>query len=116
MTFLRGHHRVIGLGPRCEVTFERAPGVHKVIQEFHASKAGKLSVTLENLSGDWDLYVLGAQGDSIASSEQAQVLDSAEPKESVSATVRPHQRVQMVACNWLGEPEVTVQFEFVAKR
>ncbi|MGH2756116.1 MAG: cupredoxin domain-containing protein, partial [Actinomycetota bacterium] len=90
-------------------------GIHKVSEPFHALAPGTLSVSLEGLSGDWDIYVLGTDGGPIGASEAAQLLDGAEGEERVTVAVKRHQRVQMVACNWLGEAEVTVQFDFVPK-
>lgn len=90
-------------------------GIHKVSTPFHDPASGTLTVHLEGLSGDWDIYVLGKGGDVLGRSENAQVLDGAEGKERVAVPLASRQRVRMVACNWLGEPEVTVKFDFVAK-
>lgn len=90
-------------------------GVHKTSAPFHAPASGTLSVRLEGLSGDWDLYVVGRSGDALGGSDAAQVLYGAEGRERVAVPLARHQRVQMVACNWLGEPQVTVDFGFVAK-
>ncbi|MGH2808422.1 MAG: hypothetical protein ACRDKT_14230 [Actinomycetota bacterium] len=90
-------------------------GIHKVSEPFRAPASGTLNVKVEGLSGDWDLYVLGANGDQLAASEQAQVLDGADGEEGINVGLQRGQRVQMVACNWLGEPEITVHFDFVSK-
>lgn len=90
-------------------------GVHKVSRPFRAPAPGALSVRIEGLAGDWDVYVLGKGARQLGSSETAQVLDGAEGKERVTVALEPQQRVQMVACNWLGEPEVVVHFNFDAK-
>jgi plastocyanin len=89
-------------------------GIHKVSESFHARAPGALQVSLHGLSGDWDLYVLGPRDDQLGASDKAQVLDGAEGDERVNVAVRRHQQLQMVACNWLGEPEVTVRFEFLS--
>lgn len=90
-------------------------GIHKVSEPFRAPARGALSVSIEGLSGDWDLYALGTRGRQLAASEDAQVLEGAEGEERVTVAVRRRQRVQMVACNWLGEPEVTVRFDFMTQ-
>lgn len=89
-----------------------ADGIHKVSQPFHAPARGTLSVYVSGLSGDWDLYVLTASAGQLGRSDSAQVLEGAEGKERVTVALEPHQGVQMVACNWLGETEVTVHFDF----
>jgi plastocyanin len=90
-------------------------GVHKVSKPFQALAAGELSVHIEGLSGDWDVYILGTRGETLGASEKAQILDGAEGEERITVAVKRHQRVQMVACNWLGEPEITVHFDFATK-
>lgn len=89
-------------------------GVHKVSEPFQAPSSGTLSIFLEALSGDWDLYVLETGGARLGASEAAQVLGGAGDEERVKVSVAPGQYVDMVACNWLGEPEVTVHFDFSA--
>lgn len=91
-------------------------GIHKVSEPFDSPGPGSLSVLMEGLSGDWDLYVLGTGGRQLGRSDAAQLLDAAEGKERVTVALDGHQRVQMVVCNWLGEPEVTVHFSFVPKQ
>lgn len=91
-------------------------GIHKVSEPFHTSAPGTLSVFIEDLSGDWDVYVLGMRGRQLAASDDAQVLEGADGEERLTVPLKPDQHVEMVACNWLGEPEVTVEFEFVARK
>lgn len=91
-------------------------GIHKVSEPFHASAPGTLSVHIEGLSGDWDVYVLGANGKQLGVSDNAQILDGADGEEQLSVSMKRDQRVQIVACNWLGEPEVTVNFDFDTKK
>ncbi|MGH2746889.1 MAG: cupredoxin domain-containing protein [Actinomycetota bacterium] len=91
-------------------------GIHKVSEPFEAPAPGALSVHLEGLSGDWDVYVVGTGGKQLGVSDNAQILEGADGEERLTVSVNRHQRVQMVACNWLGEPEVTVNFDFVTKK
>ncbi len=89
-------------------------GVHFAAQRFQAPEAGTLVLHLEGLEGDWDIYVLDARGKRLAASEQAQILDGADPEERLSVRLMARRRIEMVACNWLGEPEVEVHYEFAS--
>lgn len=91
-------------------------GVHKVSEPFHASAPGTLSVYIEDLAGDWDVYILGTRDKQLGASDNAQVLEGADSEERLTVALNRDQHVQMVACNWLGEPEVTVQFDFTNKK
>lgn len=95
---------------------EGIDGVNKVSEPFRAPAPGILRVYVEGLSGDWDIYVLGTDGRRLAASENAQVLDGSEGEERLAVALKRDQRVQMVACNWLGELEVTVHFDFESKK
>lgn len=102
--------------PRKSSCLEGVDGIHKVAEPFRAPAAGSLVIHLEGLSGDWDLYALGSSGERLGASENAQVLDGSDGDERVTVPVKRRQQVQMVACNWLGEPEVTVYFDFTPKK
>lgn len=91
-------------------------GVHKVAQPFKAPGPGVLNLHVNELSGDWDIYALTPQGERLRTSEKAQVLDGADGAERLTVGLKGGQEIQMVACNWLGEPEITVHFDFVAKK
>jgi hypothetical protein len=86
--------------------------VHYVAERFRAPEAGTLAVYLKGLAGDWDIYVLNARLKALASSEDAQVLSGAAPKERLSVQLAARRRVAIVACNWLGEPQVVVHYKF----
>lgn len=102
--------------PRKGSCLEGLDGIHKVAEPFRAPARGSLVLNVEGLSGDWDLYALGSSGERLGISENAQVLDGADGEERLTVLVERGQQVQMVACNWLGEPEVTVYFDFAPKR
>lgn len=102
--------------PRKSSCLEGVDGIHKVAEPFQAPAAGSLVINIEGLSGDWDLYALGSSGERLGASEGAQVLEGSDGYERVTVALKPRQQVQMVACNWLGEPEVTVHFEFTPKK
>ncbi len=91
-------------------------GVHWVGQEFTAPGKGTLRLYAEGFTGDWDLYIF--VGDSpipVARSEGSQVDASAPPEEEISFPMKPKQKVLLVACNWLGDPNVEAHYEGVFK-
>jgi len=89
--------------------------VHWVGQEFTAPAAGTLSMHSEGFTGDHDIYVF-VNDIPYARGENTQVPDGAPPEESVTVPLKAKQKVQMVACNWLGQPEVEAHYEFVFKK
>jgi hypothetical protein len=98
--------------PRKTSCLQGAPGVHYVAKPFRAPGAGTLVVYLEGFEGDWDIYVLNARLKRLGSSEDAQVLSGAAPAERLSVRITAHRRITIVACNWLGEPQVEVHYQF----
>lgn len=87
-------------------------GVNKVSESFTAPSFGSLHVRMQGLAGDWDLYLLSKEGNQLGASTNAQILDGAAGEESITTPLRNNEEVEMVACNWLGEPQVSVQFAF----
>ncbi|HEX2294065.1 MAG TPA: hypothetical protein VHN37_02020 [Actinomycetota bacterium] len=98
--------------PRKESCLRGVEGVHKVSHRFLAPSRGVLDVEMDDFQGDWDLYVLTETGESLGASEGSQVLEEALAEEGLVVHLEPHQPVDMVACNWLGELQVTVHFTF----
>ena len=90
-------------------------GVHWVGHEFAAPANGTLDVYSEGFTGDHDIYVF--QDDLVlASGEQSQVPDGAPPEERITVGLKAKQKVLLVGCNWLGQPDVLVHYEFVFKK
>lgn len=83
-----------------------------VTEPFEAPAAGELDVTAAGFTGDWDIYVLDRAGRRLAQSEGDQVTGADEAQERLSVRLEAGSRVEMVACNWLGEPDVDVSYEF----
>lgn len=102
--------------PRKTSCLQGAPGVHYVAKRFRAPSAGTLVVYLDGFEGDWDIYVLNARLKTLGSSEEAQVLSGAAPAERLSVRITERRRIAMVACNWLGEPQVDVHYKFAPAR
>jgi hypothetical protein len=91
--------------------------VHWVGHEFTSPGKGNLRVYMEGFTGDHDLYVFDSKtGVPIARAEQAQVPDGAPPEEEAVVPLKPKQTVLLVACNWLGQPEVEAHYEGVFKK
>lgn len=85
-------------------------GIHWVAQEFTAPGKGTLRLYAEAFQGDHDIYVFS--GDTpIARGEQSQVPDMAAPEEEVFVPMTKGMKVTLVACNWLGQPEVEAHYE-----
>jgi hypothetical protein len=86
-------------------------GVNWVGKEFVAPGNGTLHAYMEGFTGDHDLYVF--DGDIVLGrSEQSQVPDQAPAEEDIKMALKAKQKVVLVACNWLGQPDVLVNYEF----
>ncbi|HWC14146.1 MAG TPA: hypothetical protein VG929_06080 [Actinomycetota bacterium] len=102
---------VLGLtAPGCAAGQE---GMHWVGQEFTSPGKGTLRVYMEGFTGDHDLYVV--IDDAYIRSENGQVpvgtTDVAPPEEEITVPLKKGQKITMIACNWLGEPEVEAHYE-----
>ena len=86
-------------------------GVHWVAQEFTAPGKGSLRFYMEGFTGDHDLYVFA--GDvAVARSDQEQAgATMAPPEEEIVLSLKKGQTVTLVACNWLGHPDVIAHYE-----
>ena len=89
-------------------------GVNWVAQEFTAPGKGDLRVYMEGFTGDHDLYVLIDEGVYLKS-ENGQVpvgtTEMAPPEEELTVPLKKGQTITMIACNWLGQAEVTAHYE-----
>ena len=86
-------------------------GVHWAGQEFKAPGKGTLTFSMSGFTGDHDLYVFNTDGVAIARSDNAQVPDGAAPEEEVSLPMKKGDTVTLVACNWMGQPNVLASYE-----
>lgn len=91
--------------------FAGQEGVHKVSQPFEAPGKGTLKLYMEGFTGDWDLQVKNAEGITIGESLNDQITGGAPPEEEVNVLLTKGQPVTLIACNWLGEPQVDVHYE-----
>lgn len=86
-------------------------GVHWVAQKFTAPGKGTLRFYMEGFTGDHDIYMYLDETTFIRG-DQAQVgAGMAPPEEEITFTLSKGQKVQLVACNWAGEPEVLAHYE-----
>jgi hypothetical protein len=91
-------------------------GVHWVSHEFTSPGKGNLRLYMEGFTGDHDVYVLDPKtGIALGRGDQAQVPDGAPPEEEIVLPLKKKQTVLLVACNWLGQPDVEAHYEGVFK-
>ena len=85
-------------------------GVHWVAQEFTSPGKGNLRLYAEGFTGDWDLYIF--DGDTALYSSEGSQYDMTDgPEEEIVAPLKKGQVVTLVACNWLGDPNVQAHYE-----
>lgn len=84
--------------------------VHWVAHEFTAPGTGKLRVYMEGFTGDHDLYIF--DGDTALYKSEGSQYDMTDgPEEEIIAPLKKGQTVTLVACNWLGHPDVIAHYE-----
>ena len=86
-------------------------GIHWVAQEFTAPGKGTLRMWMEGFTGDHDMY-LYVDEEVFLRGDQAQVGTApAPPEEEITFTLKKGQTITMVACNWMGQPDVLAHYE-----
>lgn len=94
--------------------FAGVENVHWVGVEFESPGKGDLRLYMEGFTGDWDLAVVLEDGTIVyALGDQ---IGGAPPEEEIVMALKPKQKVELLACNYLGEPEVEVHYEGVFKK
>ncbi len=88
-------------------------GVHKMTFPFQTPGAGTLTVTTEGFTGDWDLYVFDGEGVVLGRGDQEQIPGGAPPEEEIVLALKSGTTVDIVACNWLGEPQNEFTYTYV---
>lgn len=87
---------------------EAVETVHKKSEPFKAPAAGVLTFGLKVAPvGDWDIYALTPDGGELGSS-----VGSVGAQDIVTVELAKKQEILMVACNWAGEPTVTINWTF----
>ncbi len=89
-------------------------GVHKVTHSFEAPFTGVLRAYMEGFTGDWDLFLIDADDKEVAVSANDQATAMAAAEEEVSLPLKKGQTIGIRACNWLGEPQIEVHYDFVS--
>ncbi len=85
-------------------------GVHWVAQEFTAPGKGELRFWMEGFTGDHDIYLFFDET-TFLRGDQAQIPSGAPPEEEIKFVLKKGQTVTLVACNWLGHPDVLAHYE-----
>lgn len=80
---------------------------------FKAPGSGTLTVRMDGFAGDWDLYLLDGIFRLIVGSTQNQITEGAPANEELVLGMTRGQAVYIAPCNWLGQPEVEVTYEYV---
>jgi hypothetical protein len=80
-------------------------------QEFKVPAAGTLAVEVSGYQGDWDLLLLDADNEELATGGSS---DLGVP-ETTEVRFKKAQNVSIVACNWAGTPTATVKYTFTYK-
>lgn len=96
----------IALSGPCEPTLPGAK--HRF--EFKVPAKGTLFVDVQNTL-DWAVAIRTADGETLAAEDGG----TPEVKESTSAGFKKKQTVYIEACNFAGEPAVTVKYKFLYK-
>lgn len=86
--------------------------IHWHAEPFTAPGKGTLAAKASGFTGDFDLYLIDDTGFALVRSEAAQIQDQAPMEENVSLALKPKQTVSIAVCNWLGAPDVTVDWTF----
>ncbi len=90
-------------------------GVSKTSIAFKTPGKGLLDVGLENFQGDWDLYVLDAAGNTVASSGGSQLTGDA-AVEQIMVPLAAKKTYSIVACNFAGGPTADGKYTYTYKK
>lgn len=99
----------------CNGAHGAVEGVHVTSETFKAPFNGFLTVTMSGFEGDWDLFLNDSDGNELMASTESQLTGSA-PTEEVLYPLTKKTEVMMSACNWIGGPSATVDWEFVGTK
>ena len=88
------------------------PEIHYHMHPFTAPSKGTLTAKAHGFTGDFDLYLVDDTGFALVRSEAEQIQAQAPAEENVSLALKAKQEVQIAVCNWLGAPDVTVDYTF----
>lgn len=85
--------------------------VHWVGQPFTSPGKGTLRFYMEGFTGDHDIYVFAADGETALLRGENNQTEGAPPEEELILPMTKGQKVVLVACNWLGQPQVEAHYE-----
>ncbi len=84
--------------------------IHRVSHELESPFTGTLEVDIAELIGDWDLFIVNEKGEVITESSGG----TGEPEHTTNK-VKKGEVITVVVCNWAGEPQITVDYEFTSR-
>ena len=87
-------------------------GVHKVSHKFKAPWSGRLTATVDDFTGDWDIYLMDNRGSILGGANQGISQLAVSEPDTYKADLFSGQEVYIVACNYVGGPTATVSYEF----
>lgn len=87
--------------------------VHWVAQEFTAPGKGTLRLWMEGFAGDHDIYIF--DGETVVLRGENDQTGGAPAEEELLFPMKKRQTVTLVACNWLGQPDVLAHYEGIFK-
>ncbi len=79
---------------------------------FKAPEEGLFEASVDDLKGDWDLWVIDAEGEYVTGSWNSQNPVGEWPGEYLSTPLKKGDRITLIACNFDGEPEITIDWRF----
>lgn len=87
-------------------------GVNRVSRLFIAPSRGRLTATVRNFTGDWDLYGLDEAGEVVAVANHGLSQLALSEPDTFRYAMWPRERLWIVACNFLGSPTAQVHYSF----
>jgi hypothetical protein len=94
------------------VCAQRVPGSYDK-KAFKAPAAGKLSVTLDNYLGDWDLLITDKNGNELTAGGASDVgTPTKNVPESAVVKFKKAGTANIIACNWAGGSTGRVSYTF----
>ena len=80
---------------------------------FKAPAEGVYEASMQGFRGDWDMWVMDERKEYITGSWNTQsLLTDDQIGEELSAPVEKGDRITLIACNYSGQPEVTIKWRF----
>lgn len=79
---------------------------------FKAPAEGIFEASMDGFKGDWDIWLTDTKGDYLTGSWNWQGWVGEQPGERLAYPLEKGDRIKLIACNFSGEPEVTIKWRF----